>query len=126
MVPSGAEEATSSVAIDFEGVRISSGSLFIAIFDNENDWLKRPVRSYIMEIDKLDCSWTVDDLPNGAYGLAVFHDVNSNGKNDTNFLGIPKEPWGVSNDVRRRLGPPRWSQAQFLVRSDTTFTIGLK
>jgi uncharacterized protein (DUF2141 family) len=31
------------------------------------------------------------DVRPGTYAIAVFHDENSNGKLDTNFLGIPRE-----------------------------------
>jgi len=47
----------------------------------------------------------------------VFHDENGNGKNDRNFLGIPKEPYGFSNNARRKFGPPTWTEAKFAVSS---------
>lgn len=37
------------------------------------------------------------DLPAGEYLFSFYHDINNNGKLDTNFLGIPKEPFGFSN-----------------------------
>lgn len=43
---------------------------------------------------------------------AVLHDANSNGKMDTNFLGIPTEGWAVSNDARGTLGPPSFGDAR--------------
>ncbi len=39
-------------------------------------------------------------VPPGRYAVAVQHDLNSNGAVDRNFFGAPKEPWGVSNDIR--------------------------
>src|ERR1700731_2410064 len=42
-------------------------------------------------------------LPKGRYAIAVMHDENSNGKVDTNFIGIPKE--GV--------GAPKFDDASF-------------
>ena len=32
-----------------------------------------------------------DRLPAGEYGISVYHEMNSNGKLDRNFVGIPKE-----------------------------------
>jgi uncharacterized protein (DUF2141 family) len=34
------------------------------------------------------------------YAVSVFHDENSNGKLDTNFMGIPREGVGASNGAR--------------------------
>jgi uncharacterized protein (DUF2141 family) len=62
----------------------------------------------------------------GTYAVAVFHDENGNGKLDTNFLGIPKEGVGVSNNVRPVLGPPSWSASKFEFSGDQTLTISLR
>lgn len=56
-----------------------------------------------------------DDVPAGLAAVAVSHDRNGNGRLDKNFLGIPREPWGVSNDVRPSLRPPRHAEAAFAV-----------
>lgn len=52
-------------------------------------------------------------LPAGRYAIAVMHDENSNGKVDTNFLGIPKEGVGASNDAKGSMGPPKFDDASF-------------
>ena len=55
-------------------------------------------------------------LPPGRYALSVLQDLNGNRKLDTNFLGIPTEPSGSSNDA-----PARWSAPKF---RDAAFTVG--
>lgn len=65
----------------------------------------------------------VFDAEPGAYAVAVHHDANSNGKVDSNFLGIPKEGYGVSNDPRPRFRAPRFSEARVVVSRDTTLTV---
>lgn len=49
----------------------------------------------------------------GTYAVSVFHDENSNGKLDTNLMGIPREGVGASNDAKGHLGPPRFDAASF-------------
>jgi uncharacterized protein (DUF2141 family) len=51
--------------------------------------------------------------PPGTYAVAVYHDINSNHKLDTNFLGIPSEPVGASNDAKGSMGPPHFADAKF-------------
>ena len=58
----------------------------------------------------------------GTYAIAVFHDVNGNGKLDRSFIGLPNEPYGFSNDVGRR-GPPNFEAAQILVKEPTTTVV---
>lgn len=49
----------------------------------------------------------------GMYAVSVYHDENSNGKLDTNFLGIPREGVGASNDAKGHMGPPKFGAAKF-------------
>jgi uncharacterized protein (DUF2141 family) len=49
----------------------------------------------------------------GTYAVSVVHDENSNGKLDTNFIGMPREGVGASNDAKGHLGPPKFSAAAF-------------
>ena len=53
----------------------------------------------------------------GAYAVTVYHDANGNGKLDSNWLGIPKEPVAVSNNAKGRMGPPKFKDAKFTVES---------
>jgi uncharacterized protein (DUF2141 family) len=70
---------------------------------------------------------TVGNAAPGTHAIKVFHDVNDNGKLDTNWLGIPTEPYGFSNDAMGTLGPPSFQQAQFIVgQKPTTIRIRMK
>ena len=44
-----------------------------------------------------------------------------------NFLGIPKEPFGFSNDAKGKFGPPKWNDAVFIFNtSNQEVTLKLK
>ena len=58
------------------------------------------------------------DVAPGRYGLSVFHDINANEKIDTSFVGVPKEPYGFSNNARGRFGPPTFSDFSFEVSEE--------
>ena len=54
------------------------------------------------------------DLPPGVYAVNAFHDENNNGKFATNFIGLPLEGYGFSNDVRPNLlSAPSFNKAAF-------------
>lgn len=59
------------------------------------------------------------DLPAGVYAITVYEDLNANEVLDHNFLGIPREPVGASNNPSGRFGPPRFAECAFRL-SDTT------
>lgn len=56
----------------------------------------------------------------GDYAIKVFVDQNGNGKLDKNFLGIPKEPYGLSNDIKPRFSMPSWEQLKFTIKPGIT------
>ena len=58
-------------------------------------------------------SVTFEQIPYGTYAIKIFHDENSNGELDTNFVGFPKESFGFSNDAMGKFGPPTFEQAKF-------------
>jgi len=51
------------------------------------------------------------------YAVGVLHDENLNGRMDTNLVGVPREGYGVSRDVRGKGGPPAFESAKFKIES---------
>ena len=64
---------------------------------------------------------TIESLAYGNYAIRVFHDENGNGKLDTDFLGIPTEEYGYSNDASGWFGPPNWDDAKFYLNQKEMF-----
>lgn len=64
------------------------------------------------------------DLPAGEYAIKIYQDENSNQKLDFNFIGIPKEGYGFSNNVGR-FGRPKYQEAKFTVEEKTEIQIEL-
>jgi uncharacterized protein (DUF2141 family) len=62
----------------------------------------------------------------GTYAIALFHDVDDDGKLGTNWLGIPKEPIGASRDAKGTMGPPSFADAKFEVAAGATVELTIK
>ena len=58
------------------------------------------------------------DVPEGTYAVSIGHDLNGNKRVDANFMGLPTEQWGVSNNARPNLRAPRFDEAMFKVAAD--------
>ena len=112
------EQAT--LILNVTGLRSEKGQVKLAVFDSPEKWLgEQPTYSSTIDVDGQSVTWRIDNVPYGDYGVAVFHDENSNGKMDKNFLGIPREPYGFSKNVRATFGPPKWGEAKFTVKAST-------
>jgi len=61
----------------------------------------------------------------GRYAVAVYQDENRNGKLDKNFLGMPTEPYGFSNDARGSMGPPSFDAAAVDIAATPKITVSL-
>lgn len=71
-----------------------------------------------------DAEYLIDDVPEGNVALLVYVDENRNGLIDKNFIGIPKEPLGISNSYRPK-GPPVFERAKFAVAEGDSLNIGI-
>lgn len=103
----------------------NDGQMFISIYDNELNFLSKSYKGVKSKIANNSCVVTFKNLPKGTYAVSIFHDENNNGKLDSNFIGIPKEDYGCSNDAKGFMGPPKWKDAKFELKTDKTITITL-
>ena len=92
----------------------NKGTIYIRILDeNENPVIvgTSPVINYSSEI-------SFDSIFPGKYAIQFFHDENENQKMDFNLIGIPKEKFGSSNNVKPILGPPKFEKMLFEIYQD--------
>lgn len=95
------------------------GRFVVQVYEDEDTWLGdnwRTQKAVEVAGNREDDSVVVEfELPPGEYALSVYQDVDDDGKLARNFIGIPKEPAGLSNNVRPRFGPPKFKDAKFSV-----------
>lgn len=115
------------LTVRIEGLTQSKGEVSIALFKTGD--------GFPMDAGKAVCVWLPANVSGvthqfkgimpGTFAVAAAHDLNGNRKLDTNWVGIPKEPWGVSNNVRPALRAPRFSEASFSVDGASATTISI-
>lgn len=112
-----AEERAATLEVTVRGLRSADGAVAVALFDDRARFDARTdaIRKAYLTIDGAEAHWLVEGLPAGDYALLAYHDENGNGELDFRPLGIPKEPFAVSNGATRLLGPPRFDSAKFAV-----------
>ena len=106
------------LTIKIKNVKESSGTIYIAIFANEENWPDGVPYRALNTPAELDVTSVTVEIPEGTYAVSVYHDLNGNEQMDYNALRMPKEPWGVSNDAPARFGPPKWKRMTFDVGSE--------
>ncbi|MDJ0846741.1 MAG: DUF2141 domain-containing protein [Myxococcota bacterium] len=115
----GAETAPASetgrITVVFTGCENDEGRALIALVRSEAAWEADDdaFRQARPPIVAGEARHTFEDLPFGSYAVKVIHDENDNGELDTNFIGVPREAFGFSNDAMGRFGPPDYEAARF-------------
>jgi uncharacterized protein (DUF2141 family) len=89
------------------------GEIRTGIFTAEGLFPKPPTDSASAPANAKTISLRMTDLEPGSYALAVYQDVNDDGKLDTSIAGVPLEPWGMSNNPPHGDRPPTWADGQF-------------
>jgi uncharacterized protein (DUF2141 family) len=95
-----------SVRVQIHGVRNTNGDIACGIFNSADGYPDETPKAYKtlrMASPGNNAICQFNDLPPGTYAVAVFHDENANGKLDKNFLGIPREGYGASHNVRPKM-----------------------
>lgn len=113
------------LVIKLEGIKSSSGNLNIGVYSKALGFLKsdKAFAGVFVKAELGTTIATIDNLPNGTYALAVFHDQNANKKLDTNFLGIPNEPLGFSKGKLKTFGPPSFKECAFEMDKSMELTV---
>jgi uncharacterized protein (DUF2141 family) len=104
---------SSALAVHIVGFRNAKGNVRVKLMRDSN-----PVDMRVVPIDakNLTADLAYDNLPQGVYSVALFHDENMNGRLDSNVFGIPSEGYGFSNNPSKGFGPPKPEQTTFAVK----------
>jgi len=109
---------TGTLTVRVTGARNTKGKIGVTLFQNARgfpDDTSKAIRQESVEIDPKTMSAQVmfKDLPQGTFAISVLHDENGNGKMDKNFVGMPKEGYGASNNPSKKRRAPTFDEAKF-------------
>lgn len=116
--------------IDVTGMRSTAGNITITIYPDEPshflDGKYKLARQQLTVTSPVTHACFAMAGP-GAYAVALFHDKNGNHHFDTNFLGIPTEAYGFSNNPTLYVGPPKLKQVRIIAHpGDNKIAVQLK
>lgn len=118
--------AQNTLEVTVRGIQTPKGNILIALYDSEAEFMKKHVASRKVKATDKQVSVTFENLKPGNYAITTFHDANENEKLDTNFLGVPNESYGFSNNVKGRFGPPSFDKARVVMEENKKITIDLR
>ncbi len=110
------EQQTGDLTVLITGLKKIKGSVQIALYNSEesyNNEQEEVFRRKTVAVEKNEVTWIVSNIAFGNYAIKTFHDENKDGLINKNFLGVPTEKYGFSNNAKGRFGPPAFEKARF-------------
>lgn len=121
--------AESKLTVSITNLTNDKGHVLVSLYNTAEGFPSKPekaVQKRRVTITNKQASVEFSAVPAGTYAVAVLHDENDDQKMNTNWLGIPKEGYGFSNNVTGTLGPPPFSKASFIVEKDEQKSISIR
>lgn len=121
------KEHSQILEVKVKGTVPGKGVIRVCIFDSEEDFFHHAMECIVIESPTESHQITVkfQNLRVQKYALVVYQDFNKNGKLDRNWIGLPSEPYGFSNNPSTLFGPPSFQKAAFELNESLSLTISL-
>ncbi|MEB3220307.1 MAG: DUF2141 domain-containing protein [Nostocales cyanobacterium 94392] len=120
-----------TLTVTINGIQNQQGQICLRIYDNENGFPlgdNSGVKNQCTKIIGNSLKQEFTGLKKGTYAVAVIDDQNHDTKLDRDFLGIPEEGFGISNNPRVSIktGTPKFEQSSFSLIQNQTIDIVMK
>ena len=105
--------------IEITGLRSNDGVISFELFNAS----EQIVSKFEKSIEDKKCLIAFKELACEFYAIRYFHDENANKELDKNWLGMPTEGYGFSNDAYGFFGPKEFKEWLFELQGDTTIVM---
>lgn len=109
-------QSKGSLTVTVANIKNIKGQIGLCLFSSGDGFpgkAEKAVMRGFVKVTGHTASYTFSGLSPGTYAVSVFHDEDNDKKMNTNFIGLPKEGVGVSNNAKGFFGPPKFDDAKF-------------
>ena len=116
------------LTLNISNIKSFQGELIIGVFNNEAMFLKdgAAFKNYTIVVNEASETIVIKNLPKGDYAISLYHDKNSDNECNLNFLGIPKEGYGFSNNIKPKFSAPSYKDCKFSLVENIVLNIILR
>ncbi|MGB2457981.1 MAG: DUF2141 domain-containing protein [Flavobacteriales bacterium] len=115
------------IEVVVSNINTQQGNIELAVFDKSEVFLQKnkSIKKYSKPVKGNSIKIKVKNLPEGHYAISLYHDVNGDKECNLNLIGIPKEPYGFSNNFKPLYRQPNFEDCQFFVHENQEINISL-
>ena len=113
------------VDVTVTGINVKKGGIVkVGIYEKDGfPAMGKEIIGKDVKVTTGEITVTLKDIPAGTYAIAVIQDKNSDGEHNTNLFGAPTEPYGFSNNVYGRFGPPDFEDVSVNIENGKTLSL---
>ena len=112
-----AQPVQPGIHVEILGIRNNTGAVACALFEAPEgfptEFMRFAANLMMVKVRVAKATCSFQQIPPGTYALAVIHDENRDGKLASDWMGLPKEGYGFSNDAKGTFGAPSFEAASF-------------
>ena len=117
-----------TLTVNITGINSIKRNVYVYLYTSEEGFpieISKASGFKKLKVTKNSMTVYFKNLKSGTYAISVYQDIDTNGKINQNFLGIPKEPVGVSNNAEGFMVPPKYEDAKFNLNANKSIDIKL-
>ena len=102
--------------------------VYVSLYDSSNKFPSKTdrIKEYKFNSDGDVLTEQIEDMNYGEFAIATYQDFNNDGKCNRNLIGMPKEPYGFSDNFKPTTRAPRFDECNFAYNAKThTLTIAM-
>lgn len=123
------EQSSGSLKIVVTGFNSDEGIVRAGIYFNaEGKRISQQLRAHYnltSAVSQKKAIFEIDDLQPGRYAVSIMHDSNNNHKMDYNWMNIPEEQYGFSNNPKVLISPPLFDECSVLVSNGKQILVNI-
>ena len=121
-------DTNQTIELNVTDIKQIKGQLLISLHNKDGfpDQEKKSVLNTKVKVNNANMKITLKVPKSGFYAISLVHDENENNQLDKNYLGIPKEGYGFSNNPSARFGAPSFKESQFEVKDNEVKKLVIK
>ena len=102
------------LTVTIDNLKSPSAPVIVSFYTPQNKFLDLlDQKKYQFKPKNGKLSEKITDLPYGVYAIAIFEDLDSDGKIGKNMLGIPTEPYAFSQNYKPKIHAPSFDDCKF-------------
>jgi len=113
------------VNVTVTGIKVNKGGIVkVGLYMQDGfPEIGKEIMGENIDVTKNEIKVLFKDVPVGIFAVAIIQDKNSDGEHNTNLFGAPTEPYGFSNNVYGRFGPPAFEDVSFEVKNSESISL---